>query len=142
MAEVSVKLLQSWVGRERIIIEKVATGAAVIIWDPLQRKAASTHLFITDEAKLEEKLKELLSQLNIGDDSSLQRVRVKIAGGADVAGLQIGKKFVNILINVIKKLKIPVGGYDLGGNVTRTVVFDPVTGKCTVHFLVGGTREI
>ena len=139
--EVSIKLLQSWTGREKIKIEKVASGIAIILWDPIKKKASSCHFFARDERKVEDKLKEMLDSLGVGD-SELPRIRAKIAGGADVAGLQVGKKFTVIVVEVMKRMGIPIGGYDLGGNVTRNVSFDPVTGKCVVSYLTGGAREI
>jgi hypothetical protein len=53
--DISIRLLQNWVGRERIKIEKVASGAAIIIWDVAKRRAAATHFYSTDESKIEEK---------------------------------------------------------------------------------------
>lgn len=139
--EVSVKLLQTWVGGEKIVMEKVASGVAVFIWDPVKRRCACSHFFARDEMKIEEKLRELISLLGVNNDQ-LSRLRIKVAGGADVAGLQIGKKLTFMLFNVIKKLNIPVGGYDIGGNVTRNITFDPITGKCTINYLIGSSKEI
>jgi len=139
--DVSIRLLQNWVGRERIKIEKVASGAAIIIWDAAKRRAAATHFYSTDEAKIEEKIKELLTSLQI-QDNDFSKIRVKVVGGADVAGLNLGKKFITSLFNVIKRMGLPVGGYDVGGNITRSVTFDPVTGKCIVSYLIGGEREV
>lgn len=139
--EVSIKLLQTWAGGEKVVIEKVASGLAVIIWDPLKKRCACTHFFARDEKKIEEKLKELISLLGV-ENSQISRLRAKIAGGSDVAGLQIGKKLTFILFDVIKKLGLPVGGYDIGGNITRTVIFDPITGKCVVNYLIGSSKEI
>jgi chemotaxis receptor (MCP) glutamine deamidase CheD len=139
--DISIRLLQNWVGRERIKIEKVASGAAIIIWDAAKRRAAATHFYSTDESKIEEKIKELLTSLQI-QDNDFSKIRVKVVGGADVSGLNLGKKFIASLFNVIKKMGLPVGGYDVGGNVTRSVTFDPVTGKCIVSYLIGGEREV
>ncbi len=139
--DISIRLLQNWVGRERIKIEKVASGAAIIIWDASKRRAAATHFYSTDEAKIEEKIRELLTSLQI-QDNDFSKIRVKVVGGSDVAGLNLGKKFIASLFNVIKKMGLPVGGYDVGGSVTRSVTFDPVTGKCIVSYLIGGEREV
>ena len=139
--EVTLKLLQSWTGREKIRIEKVASGIAIILWDPIKKRASSCHFFTREERKIEEKLREMLESLNVGN-AEVSRIRAKIVGGADVAGLQVGKKFAYTLVEVMKKMGIPIGGYDLGGNVTRNVTFDPVTGKCVVSYLTGGAREI
>jgi chemotaxis receptor (MCP) glutamine deamidase CheD len=139
--DISIRLLQNWVGREKIRIEKIASGAAIIIWDAPKRRAAATHFYSTDEAKIEEKIKELLANLQV-QDGDLPKIRVKIVGGADVAGLSVGRKFIASLFNVIKRMGLPVGGYDIGGNVTRSVTFDPVTGRCIVSYLIGGEKEI
>jgi chemotaxis receptor (MCP) glutamine deamidase CheD len=139
--DISIRLLQNWVGREKIRIEKIASGAAIIIWDAPKRRAAATHFYSTDEAKIEEKIKELLASLQI-QDNDFSKIRVKIVGGADVAGLNVGRKFIASLLNVIKRMGLPVGGYDIGGNVTRSVTFDPVTGRCIVSYLIGGEKEI
>jgi chemotaxis receptor (MCP) glutamine deamidase CheD len=139
--DISIRLLQNWVGREKIRIEKIASGAAIIIWDASKRRAAATHFYSTDEAKIEEKIKELLASLQI-QDNDFSKIRVKIVGGADVAGLDVGRKFIASLFNVIKRMGLPVGGYDIGGNVTRSVTFDPVTGRCIVSYLIGGEKEI
>jgi chemotaxis receptor (MCP) glutamine deamidase CheD len=139
--EVSLKLLQTWVGKEKIKIEKVATGMAIVIWDPFGRRCAATHFFSSDESKVEEKIRELINALGV-KDHDFEKLRVKLAGGADVAGLQIGRKFSAAVINAIRKMKLPVGGYDIGGSVTRTVTFDPVSGRCVVYYLIGGQREI
>jgi Chemotaxis protein; stimulates methylation of MCP proteins len=139
--DISIRLLQNWVGREKIRIEKIASGAAIIIWDASKRRAAATHFYSTDEAKIEEKIKELLASLQI-QDNDFSKIRVKIVGGADVAGLNVGRKFIASLFNVIKRMGLPVGGYDIGGNVTRSVTFDPVTGRCIVSYLIGGEKEI
>jgi chemotaxis receptor (MCP) glutamine deamidase CheD len=139
--DISIRLLQNWVGREKIRIEKIASGAAIIIWDASKRRAAATHFYSTDEAKIEEKIKELLASLQV-QDNDFSKIRVKIVGGADVAGLNVGRKFIASLFNVIKRMGLPVGGYDIGGNVTRSVTFDPVTGRCIVSYLIGGEKEI
>lgn len=139
--EVSLKLLQTWTGGEKITIEKVASGLAVIVWDPLKRRCACTHFFARDEKKIEEKLSELISLLGV-DNSQISRLRVKVVGGADVAGLQIGKKLAVMFFNVVKRMNLPVGGYDIGGNITRNVTFDPVTGKCVINYLIGSSKEI
>jgi chemotaxis receptor (MCP) glutamine deamidase CheD len=139
--DISIRLLQNWVGREKIRIEKIASGAAIIIWDTSKRRAAATHFYSTDEAKIEEKIKELLASLQI-QDNDFSKIRVKVVGGADVAGLNVGRKFIASLFNVIKRMGLPVGGYDIGGNVTRSVTFDPVTGRCIVSYLIGGEKEI
>ena len=139
--DISIRLLQNWVGREKIRIEKIASGAAIIIWDASKRRAAATHFYSTDEAKIEEKIKELLASLQI-QDNDFSKIRVKVVGGADVAGLNVGRKFIAFLFNVIKRMGLPVGGYDIGGNVTRSVTFDPVTGRCIVSYLIGGEKEI
>jgi chemotaxis receptor (MCP) glutamine deamidase CheD len=138
--DISIRLLQNWVGREKIRIEKIASGAAIIIWDTSKRRAAATHFYSTDEAKIEEKIKELLASLQI-QDNDFSKIRVKVVGGADVAGLNVGRKFMASLFNVIKRMGLPVGGYDIGGNVTRSVTFDPVTGRCIVSYLIGGEKE-
>ena len=139
--DISIRLLQNWVGREKIRVEKIASGAAIIIWDASKRRAAATHFYSTDEAKIEEKIKELLASLQV-QDNDFSKIRVKIVGGADVAGLNVGRKFIASLFNVIKRMGLPVGGYDIGGNVTRSVTFDPVTGRCIVSYLIGGEKEI
>lgn len=139
--DISIRLLQNWVGREKIRIEKIASGAAIIIWDASKRRAAATHFYSTDEAKIEEKIKELLASLQV-QDNDFSKIRVKVVGGADVAGLSVGRKFIASLFNVIKRMGLPVGGYDIGGNVTRSVTFDPVTGRCIVSYLIGGEKEI
>jgi chemotaxis receptor (MCP) glutamine deamidase CheD len=139
--DISIRLLQNWVGREKIRIEKIASGAAIIIWDASKRRAAATHFYSTDEAKIEEKIKELLASLQV-QDNDFSKIRVKVVGGADVAGLNVGRKFIASLFNVIKRMGLPVGGYDIGGNVTRSVTFDPVTGRCIVSYLIGGEKEI
>lgn len=137
----SIKLLQTWVGSEKVVVEKVASGIALFLWDPVKRRCACTHFFARDEKKIEEKIMELISLLGV-ENSQLSRLRIKVAGGSDVAGLQIGKKLTVMLFNVIKKIGIPIGGYDVGGNITRTLVFDPVTGKCVVNYLIGSSKEI
>ncbi|MFZ8802862.1 MAG: hypothetical protein ACO2PO_07720 [Candidatus Calescibacterium sp.] len=139
--DISIRLLQNWVGREKIRVEKIASGAAIIIWDASKRRAAATHFYSTDEAKIEEKIKELLASLQI-QDNDFSKIRVKVVGGADVAGINLGRKFIASLFNVIKRMGLPVGGYDIGGNVTRSVTFDPVTGRCIVSYLIGGEKEI
>ncbi len=139
--DVSLRLLQSWTGREKVNIEKVASGIALIIWDPMRRQAASCHFFSRDETKIEGKIVELINSLGV-DGANVSNLRAKIVGGADVAGLQIGKKFAISVVNILKKLGIPIGGYDIGGNVTRNVSFDPVTGRCIVSYLIGGSREV
>lgn len=139
--EVSLKLLQTWTGGEKVTIEKVASGLAVIVWDPLKRRCACTHFFARDEKKIEEKLSELISLLGV-DNTQISRLRIKVAGGADVAGLQIGKKLAVMLFNAVKRMNLPVGGYDIGGNITRNITFDPVTGKCVIHYLIGSSKEI
>lgn len=139
--EVSLKLLQTWVGGDKVVIEKVASGLAIIIWDPLKRRCACTHFFARDEKKIEDKLRELMSLIGV-DNSQISRLRVKVAGGADVAGLQIGRKLTVMVFDVIKRLGLLVGGYDIGGNITRNIVFDPVTGRCVINYLIGSSKEI
>ena len=136
-----IKLLETYVGQDKVVVEKVATGIAFIIWDAKRKVAGATHIFSSKDEDIERMIRELVQKLGLNDKDFVS-VRVKFAGGADVPGLSIGKRMVNTVVSVVKKLGLPVGGYDVGGHVTRDVFFDPKTGICEVRYLIGGKNKI
>lgn len=75
-------------------------------------------------------------------------LQAKLAGGAAVLATSIGKtgavgeRNAEECLRMLEKMNIPVTGKDLGGNIGRSLYFDP--GKQVLHVkkIIGGERQL
>ncbi|MGI6435407.1 MAG: chemotaxis protein CheD [Syntrophomonadaceae bacterium] len=77
------------------------------------------------------------------------RLIAKIAGGAQMFKflgendiMKIGLRNAQAVEENLKKHKIRIAAKDVGGNVGRTIVFDPATGELLIKTLGNGERII
>jgi chemotaxis protein CheD len=78
-----------------------------------------------------------------------RNVQAKLAGGAQMfasAGksdiLRVGPRNAEAVVVALQSLGIPILAADVGGNVGRTIEFDPVTGDLYVKTALRGTYTI
>ncbi len=90
----------------------------------------------------------LLSEMR-REGADPRRVQAKLAGGAQMfasAGksdiLRVGPRNAETVTAALRSLGIPILAADVGGNVGRTIEFDPVTGILQVKTALRGTYTI
>lgn len=79
----------------------------------------------------------------------IQRVKAKLAGGAQMFStaiksdlMRVGPRNVEAVLQALKMAKIPVETMDVGGNVGRTIEFDPLTGELQIRTALRGIYTI
>ncbi|HEY8938391.1 MAG TPA: chemotaxis protein CheD [Cyclobacteriaceae bacterium] len=115
----------------------------LFIQDRVEQLSAGAHIFLPEDEKgLQENDKfynakhaidEILNQLKSAG-STLQTLRAKVTGGANVAGLnsQTGERNAESVLRYLIENKIYVAAVDVGGTHSRTARFESETGLLTV----------
>ncbi|GGN49845.1 chemotaxis protein CheD [Oceanobacillus indicireducens] len=122
----------------------------IVIYDEKKQVAGLAHILLPDSTATRQKpvnaykyadtaipyLVERLLQMG-AKHSALQ---AKIAGGAEMfkfgSGsdlLRIGRRNVEATLGGLEKLKIPVIAKDVGGNIGRTIEFNPSTSELNIR---------
>ena len=87
MAEKKLMMMEIYRGNEPVVVEKVAAGVVVFLWNPKERQVVASHIF---SSRPNETIANMLS--NFTDTSSIY---AKVAGGAEIGGMKIGEKIKN-----------------------------------------------
>lgn len=109
----------------------------------LSRGASHNHAKFADTA-----LEMVLGELN-KDGINTNRLIAKIAGGAQMFKflgesdiMKIGLRNVQAVEENLRKHHVKMVAKDVGGNVGRTIIFDPATGELLIKTLGNGERVI
>jgi chemotaxis protein CheD len=155
---VKVGIAEGRVVRAPVRIRTTGLGSCVgvVLFDRAAGIAGLAHVLlpnapieVTNPAKYADSaVPWLLSELH-REGANPQRVEAKIAGGAQMfasAGksdiLRVGPRNAEAVMEALQSLGIPVLSADVGGNVGRTIEFDPVTGVLQVKTALRGTYTI
>jgi chemotaxis protein CheD len=128
----------------------------VVVWDPLSRVAGLLHVMLPEAPSKPEIIldkyadsgvRHLLEQLREAG-VAVRQLRAKLAGGAQMFApmgsdlLKIGPRNVEAVKSALLEYGIPVLAEDIGGNVGRTIEFDPLTERLEVKTALNGTISI
>lgn len=138
--------------REPNTIRTLGLGSCVgiVIYDEQKRVAGLAHILLPDSSVTKQKTineyKYADTAIPVLVDRLLEigarkhALKAKIAGGAEMfkfsSGsdlLRIGPRNIDASLNELNKLKIPVIAQDVGGNIGRTIEFDPATAKLKIR---------
>lgn len=122
----------------------------IVIYDEKKQVAGLAHILLPDSTMARQTpintykyadtaipyLVERLLQMG----AKHSRLQAKIAGGAEMfkssSGsdlLRIGPRNIEATLDGLEKLKIPVTGQDVGGNIGRTIEFNPSTSELNIR---------
>lgn len=159
---IKVGLAEIKLARPPHILRTSGLGSCVgvVVYDEKTSVAAMAHVMLPDSALARDKhlrvgkyadtaiqsLSEMISEQNGSDRNKL---KAKIAGGSQMFQFQtdnemmrIGKRNVEAVKEHLRKLGIELVAEDVGGNVGRTIEFNPETFVLTVKKVNDGIIEI
>jgi len=159
---IKVGLAEIKLARPPHILRTSGLGSCVgvVVYDEQTSVAAMAHVMLPDSALARDKhlrvgkyadtaiqsLSEMISEQNGSDRNKL---KAKIAGGSQMFQFQtdnemmrIGKRNVEAVKEHLRKLGIELVAEDVGGNVGRTIEFNPETFVLTVKKVNDGIIEI
>ncbi len=135
--------------RETIVTHALGSCIAVCLWDPAVRVAGLLHFLLPDAAINPERARTqpatfansgvpLLFQAAYALGLDKKRCKVRLVGGADVAGLagvgalNVGKRNVMAARNILWKNGALITAEAIGGSAPRTVTLHVVDGTLEV----------
>jgi chemotaxis protein CheD len=125
----------------------------LVIWDPKKKIGGMAHILLpasknhdhhAETAKYAAGAVAVLSNELDRAGCRVDRLVAKIAGGAnmfaarfnmfaDESGLNIGKRNVRAVKQALARRKIPLVAQEVGGELGRTIEFDPASGALTIY---------
>ncbi|AIF43738.1 chemotaxis protein CheD [Virgibacillus sp. SK37] len=122
----------------------------VVMYDQTNQIAGLSHILLPDSSlakqeninkyKYADTAIPLLLEKMLELGARKSAVKAKIAGGAQMFQfssntdiMRIGPRNSDAVIEMLKKLRIPVIASDIGGNSGRTIEFDPTTSKLKIR---------
>lgn len=112
---------------------EVAGLSHILLPDSSQAKAGDFNLMKYADTAIPDLLKMLQRM-------GARQIKAKIAGGAQMfqvgtgtSFMRIGDKNVQAVRNALKELNIPIVASDVGGNLGRTIEFDPVSCELSIR---------
>lgn len=135
--------------RDVIVVPKISCGVAIFIWDIVVKAGGACHVFSTSVIMSDtmsggfvgKAIKELIRKLAV-DETSKARLRAKIVGGADIAGLSIGRELAGTVQMTLSREGIRIIAQDVGGVATRSAKFNLNDGSVAISYITGGTKVI
>ena len=137
-------------GKPPDILQANALGSciALVIFDPISKVSAMSHILLPERPKNVKN--ELVGKY--ANEAPIESVRIilknggrrsnlvaKLAGGAKMfeelladGYLDIGRRNIKAVTEILKKIGIPIAGQDIGGKSSRTISFDTSTGMLRV----------
>lgn len=122
----------------------------VVIYDSSKQIAGLSHVLLPDSSltkqvnfnpfKYADTAIPILIEKLIKMGSRKYALKAKLAGGAQMFQftsssnmMRIGERNIEAVHNQLKKFQIPIVSSDVGGNVGRTIEFDPTTSELKVR---------
>jgi chemotaxis protein CheD len=159
---IKVGLAEIKLARPPQILRTSGLGSCVgvVVYDEKTNVAAMAHVMLPDSNLARDKhlragkyadtaVQALKEMLNEHRASSFSKLKAKIAGGSQMFQFQtenemmrIGKRNVEAVKEHLHQLGIELVAEDVGGNVGRTIEFDPETFILTVRKVNDGMIEI
>lgn len=152
MTEVlTAKIGEIQIGKPPSKLQALALGSCVgvVLYDRTTRIAALAHVLLPTEMNNDGKanpgkfattaIPEAVRRME-AMGAKRENIVAKIAGGAKMFetnvstdSLDIGRRNIDSVINVLKNLGIRIVAQDVGENYGRTIIFDPENGLLTVR---------
>lgn len=124
------------------VVKTVGLGSCVgvVLFDPSIQVAGMIHIMLPiypghgNETKYADTgIRKLIAEL---ERAGVTRLQAKIAGGAQMFAtlrtMQMGLRNVENTRKVLAEERIPVISEDVGGNIGRTIVFNPIGMQLTI----------
>ncbi|PAV30023.1 chemotaxis protein CheD [Virgibacillus profundi] len=134
------------------LIRTMGLGSCVgvVLYDSSKKIAGLSHVLLPDssltrqssfnEYKYADTAVPILVEKLVNAGAGKSRLKAKLAGGAQMFQfssnsdiIRIGPRNVEAVQNILNKNHIPIISSDVGGNVGRTIEFDPVTSKLKIR---------
>ncbi|MCL5291928.1 MAG: chemotaxis protein CheD [Actinobacteria bacterium] len=142
-------------GRVVLVTRALGSCIAVALYDRERKVGGLAHVMLPKGSSrsigtagkfADEAISNLLLEMKkFGCDGT---VVAKIAGGSEMFKSKgssigtIGKNNIEMVKQVLRKMKVPVVASDVGGNKARSVFFDTETGLLMVRSVNGETRRM
>lgn len=127
---------------DKICTAGLGSCIGIILYDTETKVAGLVHIMLPDSTKIKQN-QNLIKFADTGIDALIalleqqkvprKNLKAKIAGGACMFAFtskdigSIGQQNIDAVRNKLKDLEIPIVAEDVGGNVGRTITFDPVS---------------
>ncbi|MYL45985.1 chemotaxis protein CheD [Virgibacillus halodenitrificans] len=122
----------------------------VVLYDQTNQIAGLSHILLPDSSlakqeninkyKYADTAIPLLLEKMVGIGARKSLIKAKIAGGAQMFQfssnsdiMRIGPRNSDAVLEILKKLKVPVIAADIGGSSGRTIEFDPRTSMLKIR---------
>lgn len=133
---------------DRITTLGLGSCIGCVIYDTVTKKSGMVHVMLSDSTKIRNNqniakfadtgVTELYNRL-IAAGATKGKLIAKIAGGAQMFAfktdnemLKVGERNAEAVVAKLKELNIPILAQETGGNVGRTIEFDPETGELLI----------
>jgi len=162
--EVRIKISEYCLAPESEIIKSYGLGSCIglALWDPKKKIGALAHILLPSSrnsrpragsARYASSAVSLMLEEMIKAGCRRDRLVAKVAGGAnmfparfnpaaDGPGLNIGKRNIQAVRRALARKKIPIAGQEVGGEIGRTIEFNPQTGELRVYKSTGEVKII
>jgi len=144
---------------DKLITTGLGSCIGICLCDISSRIGAMAHIMLPsgelsrghthNQAKFADTALELVLGELHKDGITANRLIAKIAGGAQMFKflgesdiMKIGLRNVQAVEENLKKHNIKMVAKDVGGNIGRTIIFDPATGELLIKTLGNGERVI
>ncbi|MCF3942410.1 chemotaxis protein CheD [Oceanobacillus alkalisoli] len=135
---------------DRIRTLGLGSCVGIVIYDEMKQIAGLAHILLPDSTVTRQKTVNTYKYADTAIPYLVQRLlqmgarhsalKAKIAGGAEMfkfdSGsdlLRIGPRNIEATLTELEKLKIPVIAKDVGGNIGRTIEFNPATSELNIR---------
>jgi len=161
---VQVKISEWRIADAHARLKSYSLGSCVglVLWDPKKKIGAMAHILLPDSknsrpsttsAKFARPAVEILIEKLCQKGCARERLVAKMAGGAnmfpkkfnpaqEILGRNIGFRNVRALRKILKEKSIPIIAQDVGGELGRTIEFNPKTGELIIYKSNGEVRVI
>ncbi len=153
---IRVKIADLAVSKNDGVIITVGLGSCVgiALYDSAFKVAGLAHILLSDSsmfknqsnpAKFADTAIPLLVEQMVKLGARPNRLQAKIAGGSQLfilegGSMAVGEKNINMVRDVLRSLRIPIVGEDLGGNVGRTMKLFVPDGKVLISTTGAGEK--
>jgi chemotaxis protein CheD len=141
-----------------LITMGLGSCVGVALYDKENKIAGLVHIMLPDSTQFKSAVNqykyadlgiESLLKKMISNGSKKSNITAKIAGGASMFNFpdkriisDIGQRNIKAVIDIIKKLSIPIIGEDVGGKKGRTMIFDSEDGSVIIKSIGNDLKKL
>lgn len=143
---------------DKLITMGLGSCIGIALYDSGKKIGGLVHIMLPDSTQFKN-IVNPLKYADLGVEELLKKminvgcrktsITAKIAGGASMFNFpdkkissDIGRRNSEAVIEVIKKLSIPLLAEDVGGNKGRTMIFDSKDGRVTIKSIGSDLKEL